>query len=81
MAKKMILRYELNGQKKKKTVELPNRSIKAELSGKPSTYKNKVGKSVHGVKVKYLPSRKSNVKLRAKLVSLPKGVKNVKLVK
>lgn len=80
MAKKMILRYELNGQKKKKTVELPDRSIKAELS-RPSSYKNKVGKTVYGVKVKYLPSRKSKVKARAKLVSLPKGVKNVKLVK
>ncbi len=80
MSKKVMLRYELNGQKKKKSVELPERAIKPEV-GKPARYKNKVGDSVYGVKVRYLPSRKLDAKARAKLVSLPKGAKNVKLIK
>ncbi|MDI3474016.1 MAG: hypothetical protein PWR30_339, partial [Candidatus Woesearchaeota archaeon] len=36
--------------------------------------------NIYGVKLSYLPSRKNDAAVKTKIVPLPKGSKNVKLV-
>jgi len=79
LAKEKRINYEVKGTKKKKKFVVPEKAVNVEVSSTPRTYKSKGGKSVYGVKVRYLSSRKKDATKRTKIVPVPKGTKNVKL--
>lgn len=79
MAKKKEIRYEVNGAKKKKRVSVPDKAINVEVTAVPRSYRRKEG-NLYGVKLSYLSSRKKDAVVKTKIVPLPKGSKNVKLV-
>jgi len=80
LVKKKIISYILKGDKRYKSVILPSKFVRLNCGSVPRLYKSKMGNSVYGVKLTYYLNRKKDAKINTKIVLLPRGAKNVKVV-
>ncbi len=73
--------YYLNGKKRKKKLTLPDKATNVEITSKANLYKTKVGTKKYGAKVTYYWGPKIRNKKHSKIVELPKGAKDIKILK
>jgi hypothetical protein len=80
LVKEKTISYVLKGDKRTKSVVLPSKFVRLTCGNVPRLYKSKMGNPIYGVKLTYYLNRKRDAKINTKIVSLPRGSKNVKVV-
>lgn len=80
LVKKKVISYVLKGNKRNKEVILPSKFVRLTCGSVPRLYKSKRGNFIYGVKLTYYLNRKKDAKINTKIVSLPRGAKNIRIV-
>jgi len=80
MKEKYIV-YFHNGRKRKKKITLPNKATNVSIGKRAGIVRTKVGTKKYGVRVTYYWGPKIRKKFHAKVIELPKGARDVRILK